>query len=717
MRLKALTASLISMSLAACATQSMHAPQASLDEKVYAGYEQLLGKQSYAFDGEVRINVEALPTLPKTVNPTVQTELNKLAQQRKLTPTERQWLDEGIAAEQDTDSARSKIESIVAMSNRFYMQFDGVVDIGHGQFSINPKIGYNTQNAQAWVAFPLALDLRQSKFYADLSAFSPAFTDPQYDGRFMLFDYAPYAKLLKDRNLDVKPLILLLKQYMLLNPALNTAQDYQTQALTATDKQKGGVLRVRYQTNYITLIQQNLLFLYLNQPYLEKQLSASSSEDKMDALQSGLKLLSESPSEDSTAKPETAQQARQRLITAVHATLFVSDTGQESSSEVLASEDGNAEQSAAQQVDLIDTFVLAGTSDQTPKEQLKASLKAFDQYRTGELISAKQVKKIVAEQPEAYANLAQVTAELFKDGLIMLTTDGKAQISTDMVLDSKGRFIRADSTMKLSALPEYGIGAITGTVKYNIHDYGSARVDSQALRQAVPYKHVLNKQSPLAKLNKWAGSDSASSTKDWSKAERYQQLARSLLAKKMTKFEVYHSVLWYASLVEADDLDAEQIKQLEQEVLFASLQQATLEGWSLSSQQKQQLQSFFQQELSAELLSESATYYVDGALESVFKQADLQQSLDKLHKQGKSTAQIFASLYEQLDRQANHIDASQPYGQSWLELFKTLGQVAAQDLKNQKIDQNLLQNLDEVLLSHIDYDIYEQVYQLLLDHP
>ena len=139
--------------------------------------------------------------------------------------------------------------------------------------SIVPEFRYVQNNAGAFIKVPLAADFARSKVYADLSGLSEFATDPQYDGRYIEYDYS---KLLKDKKIDKRALFKVFEQMSLLNATLAKESDYQPLALTAEDKAKGVSQRIGYRIGYnqmladllLTVIEQRVLQAIMVQPAL-----------------------------------------------------------------------------------------------------------------------------------------------------------------------------------------------------------------------------------------------------------------------------------------------------------------------------------------------------------------------------------------------------------------------------------------------------------------
>jgi hypothetical protein len=713
MKFKILTASLLGLAMVGCASQPVNKAVRPLNEKIYDGYLQLTGKQSYAFDGELHFRMQAIQPQPAAAHRQLwEAELAQLVKQQQLNSTEQQWLAQGMVdSRAETSKAQQYLQLMETLSQRFYASFEGVVDLGHGQFSINPKFGYGSKNAQAWIRFPLALDLQNAKIYADLSALSPWLTDPQYDGRYLVYDFAALAK---DHRQQLKPFAAFLREYSLVNAALTPEQNYQPQALSAEDKQAGGVERIRYQTQYQQLLQQYLLFIYLNEGFLKQSLAS---------IERSLPKAADGSAKAAAQVPEqAAAQAAQRLNTAIEgrvaALAHTSDNATPTDSKAAVDQAtpaaGDTAATKPLSTMLVDSWLPANQQD--GEVQLLTALKTFDHYKTGQLIGAQQLKKIVSDNPQAYAALGNVVATWLTELATVL--DLNSVVVSDAVLDAQGRFVRSETSVKFAGMPSIGLGEISGTATVNFHDYGRARVDHQALQQALPLEQALGQDHGLSKLKRRLDSvtSTAQNSQNWSPEYRYQQLASSLLNKQHSQFEVYHSVLWYAVLSQQlEELDQDKLALLRQEALFEALAYAKNQGWTLTAQQQKQWQQHKALSDQEQLIEEAVIEDARTAVAQAHLHLDLQRTLAKLGQQGQSKAQIFSRLYEQMDRAENDMTATEPYNKPWIELFRVLGKIAAQDVQTQQIDQAQLALLDEHQLDGIDVEIYQTVYQLLLE--
>ena len=231
--IKPLTFAIVMLGIHGCATQ----PSASqpLSQRVLQANQNLLSRQSYAYDYRVNVvrphlrSAQALAASPNRLK-----LIGQLSTAQHLDARQQALVTEGVNHQTREQSEVGQVMDI--LTKRFEFASTGVVDLRRGQMSIVPEFRYVQNNAGAFIKVPLAADFARSKVYADLSGLSEFATDPQYDGRYIEYDYS---KLLKDKKIDKRALFKVFEQMSLLNATLAKESDYQPLALTAEDKAKG----------------------------------------------------------------------------------------------------------------------------------------------------------------------------------------------------------------------------------------------------------------------------------------------------------------------------------------------------------------------------------------------------------------------------------------------------------------------------------------------
>ena len=261
--IKPLTFAIVLLGIHGCATQ----PSASqpLSQRVLQANQQLVSRQSYTYDYRVNVvhpplrSAQALAASPNRLK-----LIGQLSTAQHLDARQQALVTEGVNHQTREQSEVGQVMDI--LTKRFEFASTGVVDLRRGQMSIVPEFRYVQNNAGAFIKVPLAADFARSKVYADLSGLSEFATDPQYDGRYIEYDYS---KLLKDKKIDKRALFKVFEQMSLLNATLAKESDYQPLALTAEDKAKGVSQRIGYRISYNQMLAEYLLFFHVNKRYLK----------------------------------------------------------------------------------------------------------------------------------------------------------------------------------------------------------------------------------------------------------------------------------------------------------------------------------------------------------------------------------------------------------------------------------------------------------------
>jgi hypothetical protein len=779
LRASLLSLSILTITLAGCATTPKQNTQ-SLNEKVYHSYEQMMGKQSYAFSGHMSFHAEAgkmtkpeiaskaLGTPPTSDEATLAEDVSLESQREQIlkellttTPNypseQQQWMKEGIENPYSTPSKKMSNKAqampvlMASFMNRYFYEFDGVVDLKRGQMSFDPTIGYRAKNLQAWIKLPLALDFANYKAYADISALSPILTDPQYDGQYVVYDFK---KLMDKTDIDLKPALEVVREMMLVNAALAEESEYQRLPLTAEDKQNQAVERIQYKGDYAKMLAQYMLYFYVNQDYLKTLVDKNLKSDQPitpDQLFSlgkkssygqtlGTQNIAKEPSEQ-------ARDAMYRVYDGIDAIYAETDLAKDSAPAVeqivapppalakdmpsvesyddeLRDEVLNGDELSGEELSGDDLSGEEKSEYQIRREENKALLAKFDQYKKADqLITAKELKRIVAEQPEAYQVLIKQGDAEFSD-LKLLEDMGYV---TNFSLDAEGRLKRAELLIEMPNFDEIGIKNMTAKAVMNIGNYGTARVDQSKLRNAVTFQEAANERSVLnlGKIveqftadpkdsQKGEAKDAESRSKYWSRTERYDQLAKSFWQQGLSFVEVYSALYNYAAIAELKESDREafDLSALKTTAKWTAYYYADEEGFPLTAAQKAEYdQTPDDWPYYDEYLAENVWYSV----QKTEKEAKLVTDFQKLRKQGKTNLQIFETLYKLMDEKSGYnqylTDEEMDEHQRFMH---TIAEIAVEDLITQKVDVNKLRPYSEAALNRFSSENYRAVYEVFL---
>lgn len=745
MKLKQLVIALLGIQFVACAHQPI-SQDSNLSHKVYRGYENLVGKESYSFDGRTQFQLKSATVATQAPVSSEQAEKEKLEKQKllstvisqqKVSNEQLKWMQEGIAKgeTQSDEISEDKLANFIqTITGRFFYDYSGIVDLSRGQMTFDSQFGYKARNAEAWIKIPLALDLRTDKAYADLSGFSPLLTDPKHDGRYVVFDYS---KLLNDFKVDKKEVLSVLREYMLVNAALAKESDYQKLPATVQDK---GLQRIRYSNTYEEITAQYILYFYLNEKYLKNIFSESEKKqaEVVGNLLGGIsqpKKFAESLGQTESAlgldQDHTASAARVRLETAFElARQTLDDLNQQEEDEAyeaaLAAAEDSAYEAAASAHDDVEEQeedysgeqeegVDAAVSSKT-EEAFGEALKTFDQYQSKDkLMTAIEIKKIVAAHPTEYQELIKLTkAPLDEIGL-----SGEPMV-VDMTLDSKDRIVRSEMNINLSAKELFG-GEVNLNMAANFHNYGQAKVDQNIFKNAMKFEEISKGNTVLGLLGGSKDDEKLEeglTSASWSNEKRYEELAKSLMKQNMSFIDAYTVVYRYAYLLE-QGIDTDEVFEPEQLLNTArwnAIYFAEEYGLGVTAAQSTEYDNspddwmYYDESLSDDIWA---------IFEDIMDDQIYQDLYQKLRPKYKNDAVLFSAIYKAMDEinEKKRLEVTTvDYPVGFDDFVKVLGELAIEDLKTQTVNQQKIDQLTGRDMAWFEAEIYEQTYQQFLNH-
>lgn len=722
MKLKHLFIALLGVQLTACATQPI-SQNTTLSQKVYRGYEHLVGKESYAFDGRAQFSITPSQANQQVTNKEHDSKkseqekqqlISKVFGQQKLPNEQLKWMLEGLdQLEQPSYTRRSANQippSLQSIVGRFYYDYSGVVNLSQGQMSFDSKLGYGAKNAEAWLKVPLALDFKKEKAYADFSAFSPLLTDPAYDGRYIVFDFS---KFLKDLNLDKKAILEFMREYMLVNPAMAQETDYQALKLTDIERKLNAVEKVRYMASYEEISAQYLLFFYLNEKYLANKIDTNKNLQTgvMGSVFGGIANPKKVVDvfEQATSEPEvasldkTATAARIRLETALE---LVKERLREQ--DRLEEEKAHEAEMAAMEADSEENDDIA-----TEKDLLTEALTVFDQYRSEQKsISALEMKNIVAQHPQAYEDLIKGIKEPLSEFGVM-----NQPMIIDMSFDDKGRMVRSEMKMDLG-MQAWLSQDIKMQMTADFHSYGQAKIDQNIFKQAVSFSEVSKNGTIFSKDDSKQGNvNNLESSQSWSEDKRYSELAKSLLDQNISFIDAYATVYRYAYLLnyeieDEEDFDAKEILNTARwnAIYYAKeYDLGVTKAQSLEYDNSPDEWSYYDEELADEIWS---IFY------DLMDERQYQVLYQQLKPKYTNNAELFSAIYSAADerKEKQKLDSSDSveYPEGFDNFVKLIGEIASEDLKSQTINQQKLDQFTWYEVIWFEPEIYEQTYEQFL---
>ena len=628
--IKPLTFAIVLLGIHGCATQpSVSQP---LSQRVLQANQNLLSRQSYAYDYRVNVvrpplrSAQALAASPNRLK-----LIQQLSAAQHLDARQQALVTEGVNHQTREQSEVGQVMDI--LTKRFEFASTGVVDFRRGQMSIVPEFRYVQNNAGAFIKVPLAADFARSKVYADLSGLSEFATDPQYDGRYIEYDYS---KLLKDKKIDKRALFKVFEQMSLLNATLAKESDYQPLALTTEDKAKGVSQRIGYRIGYNQMIAEYLLFFHVNKRYLKSFINPTDfvKDDELKQLGS----LAVSPrylmkkafdSHELASVEEKAYESAMRLYEAIDKMRSQSDDS--------AADPASAD--AAEAMDSLETQTATdeSTTDESTSDELGQTAKAlaaFDKYQSDKLVSAAALAKIIDANPQAFKALQ---AEISKEAnSSFISMDDDIRISYGL-----NRHNQLLNMVAMSDLPTFEKTTLTTNqpktqmrTVVNFYDYGKARVNPDIFNKAITWQQASKDN------NLWAATKQS---KVFDSDKNLEALSYSLLKQNKGFVETFVTLYTYQFVLQKDEASLSEIDMAALNAAATKLAKIHADNYAVINTDSRQQDAITDVDA---YVDDELAEHIAGIVDKTYRNQQYLQQIAKLKAQGKSDAQIFSQLYQ-----------------------------------------------------------------------
>ena len=628
--IKPLTFAIVLLGIHGCATQpSVSQP---LSQRVLQANQNLLSRQSYAYDYRVNVvrpplrSAQALAASPNRLK-----LIQQLSAAQHLDARQQALVTEGVNHQTREQSEVGQVMDI--LTKRFEFASTGVVDFRRGQMSIVPEFRYVQNNAGAFIKVPLAADFARSKVYADLSGLSEFATDPQYDGRYIEYDYS---KLLKDKKIDKRALFKVFEQMSLLNATLAKESDYQPLALTTEDKAKGVSQRIGYRIGYNQMLAEYLLFFHVNKRYLKSFINPADfvKDDELKQLGS----LAVSPrylmkkafdSHELASVEEKAYESAMRLYEAIDKMRSQSDDS--------AADPASAD--AAEAMDSLETQTATdeSTTDESTSDELGQTAKAlaaFDKYQSDKLVSAAALAKIIDANPQAFKALQ---AEISKEAnSSFISMDDDIRISYGL-----NRHNQLLNMVAMSDLPTFEKTTLTTNqpktqmrTVVNFYDYGKARVNPDIFNKAITWQQASKDN------NLWAATKQS---KVFDSDKNLEALSYSLLKQNKGFVETFVTLYTYQFVLQKDEASLSEIDMAALNAAATKLAKIHADNYAVINTDSRQQDAITDVDA---YVDDELAEHIAGIVDKTYRNQQYLQQIAKLKAQGKSDAQIFSQLYQ-----------------------------------------------------------------------
>ena len=640
--IKPLTFAIVLLGIHGCATQ----PSASqpLSQRVLQANQQLVSRQSYTYDYRVNVvrpplrSAQALAASPNRLK-----LIGQLSTAQHLDARQQALVTEGVNHQTREQSEVGQVMDI--LTKRFEFASTGVVDLRRGQMSIVPEFRYVQNNAGAFIKVPLAADFARSKVYADLSGLSEFATDPQYDGRYIEYDYS---KLLKDKKIDKRALFKVFEQMSLLNATLAKESDYQPLALTAEDKAKGVSQRIGYRISYNQMLAEYLLFFHVNKRYLKSFINPADfvKDDELKQLSS----LAVSPrylmkkafdSHELASVEEKAYESAMRLYEAIDKMRAQSDDS--------AADPASAD--AAEAMDSLETQTATDepTTDESTSDELAQTAKAlaaFDKYQSDKLVSAAALAKIIDANPQAFKALQAEISKEANSSFISMDDDIRISYGLNRQNQLLNMVAMSDLPAFEKTTPPTNQPKTQMRTVVNFYDYGKARVNPDIFNKAITWQQASKDN------NLWAATKQS---KVFDSDKNLEALSYSLLKQNKGFVETFVTLYTYQFVLQKDEASLNEIDMAALNSAATKLAKIQADNYAVMNTDSRQQEAVTDADA---YVDDELAEHIAGIVDKTYRNQQYLQQIAKLKAQGKSDAQIFSQLYQTISDKPSDVESA-----------------------------------------------------------
>lgn len=640
--IKPLTFAIVLLGIHGCATQ----PSASqpLSQRVLQANQQLVSRQSYTYDYRVNVvrpplrSAQALAASPNRLK-----LIGQLSTAQHLDARQQALVTEGVNHQTREQSEVGQVMDI--LTKRFEFASTGVVDLRRGQMSIVPEFRYVQNNAGAFIKVPLAADFARSKVYADLSGLSEFATDPQYDGRYIEYDYS---KLLKDKKIDKRALFKVFEQMSLLNATLAKESDYQPLALTAEDKAKGVSQRIGYRISYNQMLAEYLLFFHVNKRYLKSFINPAdfAKDDELKQLSS----LAVSPrylmkkafdSHELASVEEKAYESAMRLYEAIDKMRAQSDDS--------AADPASAD--AAEAMDSLETQTATdeSTTDESTSDELGQTAKAlaaFDKYQSDKLVSAAALAKIIEANPQAFKALQAEISKEANSSFISMDDDIRISYGLNRQNQLLNMVAMSDLPAFEKTTPPTNQPKTQMRTVVNFYDYGKARVNPDIFNKAITWQQASKDN------NLWAATKQS---KVFDSDKNLEALSYSLLKQNKGFVETFVTLYTYQFVLQKDEASLNEIDMAALNSAATKLAKIQADNYAVMNTDSRQQEAVTDADA---YVDDELAEHIAGIVDKTYRNQQYLQQIAKLKAQGKSDAQIFSQLYQTISDKPSDVESA-----------------------------------------------------------
>ncbi|WP_343579807.1 hypothetical protein [Acinetobacter sp.] len=279
MRLKYLTLCLMGLSLSACSQHVIktNPATANLEQKAVNSLNAIYEYPSYDYRGKFNIHVDQEPSKnnakaePASLDPALKQKVEQYLKEQKvnLNNKQKQALYTALAQEQKS-AGRSKADKFTQVMtnilNEMQFEYEGSVHYRQKMGSLNLTARYEKPTLLVQAKVPMVLDLNHYKFYINYFALMPYLVNKENQNKLAYLDFSKYQDAFK--QVDYKKFAEYVKASSAVYYRLADQKNIQALSVSSADQAAGVVEKIRLKTSVEELILQANLYSKVNEKYL-----------------------------------------------------------------------------------------------------------------------------------------------------------------------------------------------------------------------------------------------------------------------------------------------------------------------------------------------------------------------------------------------------------------------------------------------------------------
>lgn len=773
MRLKQLTMCLLGMSMAACSTYSINQHSnngSSLDERAVQGLNAMYSYPSYDYNGKFKFDfaVEKKEEAAKqTIDPKLQQQIDQslAAQNIKLTKQERTDLYQAIAENQSRYGGSDRISNFLSsFLKHTEFGYEGSVNYRERLATFDMSAKYEQQNLLVQTKVPMAIDLKNHKFYVNYFGVMPFMVNQANQNNYAYIDFSEYKDVID--KIDFKNLVTYLQENTAVSYVLARPEQIKHINVTAADKAQGVVEKIRLNTTLEQFMLEQNFFEAANQGYVKHSIidfekaieeklekmakSAEASEERhsaygmgpeeAEAYKASTKLyrlinekfherddeaeeavvaavpaeLAEDPdaAEDIAAKADDAAVATERSATLA----YDSDEG-------MTEEQCEALRDSKKQISIGDityckeehyVYLLPSEADDSEhpfklitSAEYSALLEKFEKSGSEKLTTAQDMKKLWAE------NSAEINALLAKQKTNAFVVD--------VGLDEKGRAVKVDYDVDLYVK---GLGTFKINSANNLLNYGNGKTISRSQFKNAKSIEEVSQDSPfeymVGRLSRALGGAGAAVETDGKNVKPFSQQVEELAARvydstgsySKTYEAVYLLQLSYKKPKLVEYYTPRELNEIARVYAYSYADQSVYDPKGKELAELERLVEKHKLQRRNQFDDDIGTDVYEATVEAM-EQRQSRQEWNKFVAQYKQPKTVFAQYYMQQFLEGEDFSAKEK------AQLKRVSELLAQtylDARKNQLTAKSIAGFTEDDEEYIDYSLYSDVYEKVARH-